>query len=413
MRLRACKGNIVTTRVLFVGAGNPLRASSGMDVVEAAHILELTRDPRLRVTVISALPGKKDVSSERGNISVFAPDFAGDMTAGHRLGLKIGFILQGGLLNFVGFLSQAARQAIAHAMQQRPEVIIIDHLAAMANVSLRQLLWMRLRHGSRIVFIAHDVTSQFLRDAALFKANPIRKAVGIAQAVQAGLYERLLFSVADKVVFISEYDRKQFAGLSDHKAVSLCPIVEPAVDTQALPAPAERRRFVVFIGSPSFFPNAHAIGWIINALAPALAARGSTLRILLVGKGTDAIDTASAPNVEALGFVPDDELHRLLRGSSGLLSPVIYGSGLKIKILDAIASACPVLATEQSLRGYEFMDLQPVIQIEHPDQSARAICEMVDDPERVLALEKHIKERWSAYKARANGQLAELVLNLP
>jgi glycosyltransferase involved in cell wall biosynthesis len=75
-------------------------------------------------------------------------------------------------------------------------------------------------------------------------------------------------------------------------------------------------------------------------------------RVAVCGKvcqQPDVIQVASHyPNVSLLGFV--DDIDQIYRRSQAAVSPVV-GTGLKIKIVDALAKGKPVFASPSSLAG--------------------------------------------------------------
>ena len=57
-------------------------------------------------------------------------------------------------------------------------------------------------------------------------------------------------------------------------------------------------------------------------------------------------------DIALCGFV--ESLDDLLASSDAMVCPMFLGSGVKIKMIDALANGCPVLASEEALHGYEF-----------------------------------------------------------
>ena len=99
-----------------------------------------------------------------------------------------------------------------------------------------------------------------------------------------------------------------------------------------------------FIGAMDFRPNSESARWILSELAPELYARRFTGKILISGKNpnSDLIRLGKKfPFVEFTGFV--DDVEKFWSKLSFLVVPHIVGSGVRTKILEAIASGIPVL----------------------------------------------------------------------
>lgn len=106
---------------------------------------------------------------------------------------------------------------------------------------------------------------------------------------------------------------------------------------------AQRLNRLLFVGNTSYPPNAVAAECIVSRLAPLLP----EAHLSLAGRGTESY---SAPNVQAYGLV--DRIEPLLATHSIGLAPIFEGSGMKIKLLDYLSAALPVLTTSIGACGY-------------------------------------------------------------
>ncbi|KQS48271.1 MULTISPECIES: glycosyltransferase [unclassified Sphingomonas] len=392
-------------RVFYIGAGDPVDPRSGMDVVARAHIAELAASPAIDLTgVFTTLPADTP-----------APAFGG--VAGYRADTKtpskarkLAHLLSGKLLMSIGFVSTPARRAIRAGLAAKPDLIVVDHIQTLANVSL----WRLVLGRTPFVFIAHNVTPDTLVDGARLRKSRAAAAFLRVEAVQAWLIEALLLRRAAQTVFISDSDARHYRGLTGAKGVALCPVIERApVSAVKAIAPASNdvdHRRVLFIGSPGFPPNRAAIDWITRSLAPALLALDAAAIVTFIGKGTREHIGTPAANVETLGFVADDEMERLLGACLCMLSPVVHGSGLKIKMLEAFAAGAPVMATPLSLQGFEFMGVPALLDLDQPETAARHILGLAQDPAAVEAARTHVRERWAAHSRQREGALVDTLI---
>lgn len=398
-------------RVFYIGAGDPVDPRSGMDVVARAHIAELAVSPAIDLTgVFTTLPADTP-----------APVFGG--VTGYRADTKtpskarkLAHLLSGKLLMSIGFVSTPARRAIRAGLAANPDLVVVDHIQALANVSL----WRLVLGRTPFVFIAHNVTPDTLVDGARLRKSTLSAAFLRVEAVQAWLIEALLLRRAARTVFISDSDARHYRGLTGAKGVALCPVIErapvaatPVSTAQAIAPPSNDidHRRVLFIGSPGFPPNRAAIDWITRSLAPALLALDAPAIVTFIGKGTREHIGTPAANVETLGFVADDEMERLLGVSLCMLSPVVHGSGLKIKMLEAFAAGAPVMATPLSLQGFEFMGVPALLDLGQPDAAARHILALAQDPAAVETARTQVRERWSAHSRQREGALVATLVD--
>ncbi len=395
-------------RVFYIGAGDPVAPRSGMDVVARAHISELAAASAIALTGVFATLPADTPSPAFGGVAGYRADTRTPSKA-----RKLAHLLSGKLLMSIGFVSTPARRAIRTGLAAGPDLIVIDHIQALANVSM----WRLVLGRTPFVFIAHNVTPDTLVDGARLRASRLSALFLRIEAVHAWLIEALLLRRAARTVFISDSDARQYRGLTGSRGIALCPVIDRpdvAPASSSLPVPqdiARDGRRVLFIGSPGFPPNRAAIDWITRALAPALLALDAPAIVTFIGKGTREHIGTPAANVETLGFVADDEMERLLGTCLCMLSPVVHGSGLKIKMLEAFAAGAPVMATPLSLQGFDFMGVEALLDLDRPEAAARHILALAQDPAAVEAARTQVRERWAAHSRQREGALVDTLID--
>lgn len=389
-------------RVFYIGAGDPVAPRSGMDVVARGHIAELAAAPGIVLDGVYASLPADDAAPAFHGVAGFRAD-----TRGAPRGRKLAHLLSGKLLMSIGFVSRAARAAVRRGLDARPDVIVVDHIQALANVSL----WRLILGRTPFVFIDHNVTPDTLRDAAKLRGSAAARAFLRAEAGQSWAMEAALLRRARRSVFISHTDADRYRPLTGDRSVSLCPVIERTAVPDATPPAGDDRdaRRILFIGSPGFPPNRSAIDWIVRELAPRLLARDVPVIVSFIGGGTaDHIGTPAA-NVETLGFVADAEMERLLSRCLCMLSPVVHGSGLKIKVLEAFAAGAPVLATPLSLQGFGFMGVEPMLDLADPDAAVDRIAALAAEPAAAASFRDRVRRAWATHVAARRGALADVV----
>ncbi len=114
-------------------------------------------------------------------------------------------------------------------------------------------------------------------------------------------------------------------------------------------AESTRQAVLGFIGGFDFQPNIDSAKWILNRLVPALEKVGFQGKIQIAGRGAQAViqPWIRSPLVEVL---PDDfDINTFFAEISWMLVPHLTGSGVRIKLLDALARKIPVMATPSAV----------------------------------------------------------------
>lgn len=127
--------------------------------------------------------------------------------------------------------------------------------------------------------------------------------------------------------------------------LSLDPSLYPA-------APLDGPPLAGMIGTASWPGTAAAMRRLVYDVWPLVRRLAPEATLVLAGRGTERlIDLAAEPGVEVLGGVPSAA--DWLRDLSVLLFPIDRGSGMKVKVLESIASGVPVVTTSVGTEGIE------------------------------------------------------------
>ena len=79
-----------------------------------------------------------------------------------------------------------------------------------------------------------------------------------------------------------------------------------------------------------------------------------------------------------MGYV--DDLRAFLKGSIAVV-PIRIGSGMRMKILDAIAARCPFVTTAKGVEGIDLENGRECLMADDPDAFAEAIIRLAGDAE--------------------------------
>ena len=124
---------------------------------------------------------------------------------------------------------------------------------------------------------------------------------------------------------------------------------------------------MLFVGSYRHLPNREALTWFVDQVLPRVVAQSPNATLVIVG--SDLPPSLSAlsenPNIKLTGFV--DDIRRPLRNYGVFVCPILSGSGIRVKLLEAFAAGIPVVSTTV---GAEGLTTRPGL-----------LCELADAPE--------------------------------
>jgi glycosyltransferase involved in cell wall biosynthesis len=155
----------------------------------------------------------------------------------------------------------------------------------------------------------------------------------------------------DGVVVFSDEDKHALSGWLGDDKVHVSPF--PISSGSKLCDEILEARFS-FVGSEEHFPNQDALEWLVGEVWPQISQQlpGATLKV--VGRWGEASRSRySKPGVEFSGFV--DSLENAIRGSV-MLVPLRIGSGIRVKLLDAMAQGVPAVSTSIGCEGIPVTD---------------------------------------------------------
>ncbi len=132
-----------------------------------------------------------------------------------------------------------------------------------------------------------------------------------------------------------------------------------------------------FLGGHGHRPNVDAVEWLCREIVPQLRAAFGQMKLQVIGSYPPAfVKALAAADVSFVGFVHD--LGNLIPGSI-FLCPVRLGSGMRIKIVDAILRGAAVISTTVGACGLGLTAGKHYLAADSPADFARAALRLAKD----------------------------------
>jgi hypothetical protein len=139
---------------------------------------------------------------------------------------------------------------------------------------------------------------------------------------------------------------------------------------------------LLFLGGFRHAPNRDGLLWLTQSIWPAIHDRLPSSRLSIVGShlSDELRGQVRGAGIEVIGYVP--EFTEYLDRAALLVAPLRFGAGIKIKVIEAMASSLPVVTTSVGAQG---LDIVPGVHLEVADEAgafADRVVELLGDPER-------------------------------
>ena len=142
---------------------------------------------------------------------------------------------------------------------------------------------------------------------------------------------------------------------------------------------------LLFLGNVTSVPNADAIAYFADDILTLLRKEFPDTTLDVIGPGaSEAVQQKYESRVNFRGFVPD--LREALANYDMLVAPLRFGSGTKLKVLDAMAHGLPVVTTAVGAEGLDLVHGQTALLAETPAEFVSCILRLKRDTDLVAQL---------------------------
>jgi glycosyltransferase involved in cell wall biosynthesis len=181
------------------------------------------------------------------------------------------------------------------------------------------------------------------------------------------------------VVTFSDEDRCALLPYVPSEKLFTSPFPIPSDVGIAREIPAKFDGRFLFVASGEHSPNRDALKWLLADIWPEILRRDPAAKLVVIGKWSEAAQAEFAgANVTFAGFVSD--LSAAMRGGI-LLVPLRIGSGIRVKILAALAQGVPVVTTSVGSEGMLLKDGEDLLVRDDAAEFAAAAVELSSNPQ--------------------------------
>lgn len=197
---------------------------------------------------------------------------------------------------------------------------------------------------------------------------------------EAVVVRRREIEIARTAAAVSLVGEPEAAELSRRAGVPVA-CLPMAIDVPEQIAPVARNsgdRFAC-LGGMDFQANLLSLDWFASDVLPSIRNRRPDFHLEMIGYCPDSVrERLTRPGLSFAGYAAD--LPAKLRGYRGFVAPITTGTGVKTKVLDAMAVGLPVVATPLGVSGLNVHDGTEFLLARDPSEFATAIGRLSERP---------------------------------
>ena len=290
------------------------------------------------------------------------------------------------------FYSLEMAQQIADAAQRDGvNFVHIDHLHMAQYVGA-------LPQAMPAILREHNVESTIMRRFAEQSVHPLIKLYARIQSQRLYQYEGEIGAQFDRCIAVTRVDGQT---LQEMMPAAQVDVVPDGVDTdwfnpKALEIQAEPLRLVT-TGDYGWAPTADGLMFFIREIFPVIRARMPEVTLSVVGRKPPEAIRNMGQGIEVLGRVEDVRVE-VMRGAV-FVAPTRIGSGIRLKILEAMALQRPVVSTSVGCEGIEAEPETHLLVADDPAIFADSVIRLLEDKSLQTSMTRNaarlIEERYA------------------
>ena len=227
-----------------------------------------------------------------------------------------------------------------------------------------------------------DALSANMRSRAEHETGPLRWAARI-DARRMAAYERRICDESEAALVVAPAERRAIGSPPSLTVNS------NGVDVSAFPRATGPRdpRQVVFTGNLGYFANIDAACWFADHVLPLIWREMPDARLRMAGARPSRRVLALAARDSRITVAAEVErMYPTLASAQVAVAPMRAGSGQLLKVLEAMSTGTPVVATSRALSGIDAVDGRDVMVGDTPESLASAVVSLLANAGRAAEI---------------------------
>ena len=265
--------------------------------------------------------------------------------------------------------------------------------------------------ASKHILYYHDIESKYRLQQAESESNPLKKML---QRVESNKFERLeksLPSLFDSHLFVScdeceKFDELHSLGSRAKYFPYAVDYIQDEVSKECIPGR------ILYVGDLTLSNNYESLLWFVEKVLCSASFKDLEVELRIIGRISEEKRshlTAIDRRVNVLGYV--DDLNAEYNDAAVMISPILFGAGVKVKLLDALGRGQIVVANKKACEGTRLLEGDNLLIADDPAEYAVLCKEVLENRNSYLQVAENGLEfirKHHSLEAHAASLLAEI-----
>jgi O-antigen biosynthesis protein len=251
----------------------------------------------------------------------------------------------------------------------------------------------RYRRLPSILF-EHDIYFQSIARRLPFMTSALERVSARWEYLRSLRYELRLLDLPDRIQVCSADNARYLESFKPHLKDRIDAGYRAGIDTSLYAFKPEGREpyTLLFLGSFRHLPNVEALSWFVNEVFPLIREKEARARLIVIGSDPPPRHSLRESDaIDLIGFVED--VRAPLARYALFMCPILSGSGVRVKLLEAFAAGIPVVSTRLGAEGLADSDGDIAALADDPRDFAQHVLELLEAPQRAQAMADRARAR--------------------
>jgi O-antigen biosynthesis protein len=239
----------------------------------------------------------------------------------------------------------------------------------------------------------HDIYFQSIGRGLEHLSGSLDALKARVEYLRALRYELRALPRCDQVQVCTAENREYLLSFLPHLAAKVRDGMRAGIETRRYDfQPCGREpRTMLFVGSFRHDPNRIAVDWFVRHVLPLILKREPAARLVIAGSDPPPphIYGGASSSIDMLGYV--DDVREPLGRYAVFVCPILSGSGVRVKLLEAFAAGIPVVSTTVGAEGLARKDAEFCVLADDPARFAESVLALFADPERAALMARRAR----------------------